>query len=371
MFAVFQGTPRANAGGESLNYKDVSRNIPVIGDNTGEANVVSFNTFTVNGTIMTMGRMFKLTESLLMFSDYGAYGNGQNGGMLGGPNINPENVKIKGGPLTLMLEGFYDQISRDKEIAQQLDIINGAGVTFYAGGALTKKGITKPLTVDTLKQCAARLTLNGAEHDTDNFGGSQNYGSTYLGESWWALTSPEGIQTLKEIQSNQVNGKIDTWQPAASYAAAGLRPSSSSLASEKGSLGDFRFVQMYPETAITYQGGGGKPGRDVWFNSEYKTTTEANKEGYNKKIVDEFALDANGNLDLHMIYVIGKNAISTIKLKGRGTMQVNSHVPGTGKNVTSWDPYDQNGFVSAKWIHGSFVRHPDKIAKIIFPVRKF
>jgi len=372
LFAVFQDRPYGNAGGTYSDYHNIVNHIPYIGENTGVANVVSFNQYWINATVFRMGRMFKVSKEDLLFGNLGLMDK------VGNTSINKQQLMV-------MTDGLYDLIARDKEIAQQLDIINNAGIVFYAGGASSMKGITKPLTYNTLRQAAKRLTENLAEPHTDRFSSNNSYGSVAGAPAYFALTSHNVIDTLRGVSSRNANNKAESWVPAEYYSHTSLNDiGGSKLTQEMGRLGSFRFIQMHPGHSIIYDGngglGGGKPGKNDYYDSEGKVREfadyeEASKEGFIGRVTDDFETDANGNLILHMIYVIGKDAISTIKLGSDASeLQVNTRLPLLKGNNDSYpdssDPYGNKGFVAASWYHGSIATHPDRILKILTPVKR-
>ena len=373
IFAVYQDRPFGNAGGSSTDYYSVRNNIPYIGDSTGQANSVSFQEYYINGTVMQMGRMFKITKEEMLFGNFATAAN-----YGGGTMLNRTGFQRK-------LEGLYELIQEDKEIAQQLDIINNAGVVFYAGGALTMKGITKPMTAKTLKQVANRLVENKAEHHSDNVASGNNYGSISRPASWFALTSHRVISTLADMRSVVATDRNNSWIPVSDYLShkdTKYYGGDSSLQAEQGSIGRFRFISMYPGHEIIYDGnggfGGGKPSQTLMYNSEYETFEEKDKANYSNVqgyVHEDFETDANGNLVLHMIYVIGKDAISTIKLGGSYSELVTrqklpSLVSTSSNNLDSADPFDNKGWVAVSWYHGSIAKFKEKIVKILLPVKR-
>jgi N4-gp56 family major capsid protein len=371
IYAVYQDRPVGNAGGHFRDYYNIVDNIPVIGDNTGEANVVNMQRIEVNGTIFQMGRMFKLSEDELLFSDFGIMD----------PRSLSEGTKgFSASKIKLKTDALYATILQDQETAYQLDIINNAGVTFYSGDAYTMKGITKPLTAKLLKQVATRLKDNKAEPDRGIFGGSQNYGTTPIASSYLALADHRVISTLSNIASKNVNDHTNSWRPAELYKGAGLENTGgrSLLTEEQGALGQFRFLQLHPQTEIIYHGAGGKPAKNMYYDSEmnvkeFDSWTDAEAAGYRNNVSEDFKADAFGNLDLHLIYIIGKDAISTIKLGGRQKITTKVHIPAgmdSSREANPFDPWGKRGFIASSWWHGTIADYPDRIVKIYLPVHK-
>ena len=358
IFCVFADSPVSNMGGESLDYSKVLNYLPIISENTGQANSVGFSRFKRNASLYEMGMMFKFTKDILLFSDWGSRSD------KGKRTFNPE-------PLVAMIDAFTKEVHRQRDLALQIELINGAGLSFYPEGSMTVSSINKPLKASDLDRAYATLIENGAEYDNDLVKADNTYGGVGIDKSYTIICPPEVVRTFRHITSGIVGDEVGTFKSAVKYSANAGDVSSqiktdNPFVYEVGSLAGFRIIQAPSKWLIYYQGGGAVPPSNMYFdramNIYYSPTPETIQEKGLERVKDAFRT-TGGRLDIYLSFVVGKGSAKVLSLK-QGDYQRYVDMPKPKNN----DPFGKQGFVSTSWWFGVLISHNNRIMKIHCPV---
>jgi hypothetical protein len=375
IFAIVEGRPRGNAYGANMDYQNVTDNLPIIGEHAGRNNAVGFQAVTVNGTIMEIGRMMSMTADLFEYGNLGTPG----------ITVNRTGEKyVQSSILALFTKTLHDQLLLDKQIMQQVDIMNNAGLNYYPGNALSMEGVVSPVNVALLNSVSQALIENKTQKHTQMIMASSGQGSVPLSAKYMAITGSRVIHTLQSIESIH-NSTLNTWKESVTYAHGELKERAdvnkkNTLSAEMGSIGPFRFVQMQPGTDIYFRSRGGVPPENLYYRVDMTVveiddlTKVENDPTIRGRVIDDFETDEFGRLVLHPIYVIGKDSIQNIKYGGRSgnKIQTKTVLPASisGKDPDFNDVYGKSGFMTATAKYGISVPFPNKVAVIYTPVLK-
>jgi hypothetical protein len=362
IFCVFADSPISNMGGESMDFDKIINYLPIIGENTGTANTVGFSRFTKNATIYKMGMMFKFTKDLLLFSDYGVQTNN---------NKTAYNIA----PLTAMTDAFAKEVQRQRDLALQIELINGAGLSFYPEGSMSIGSINRPLKALDLLRAYKTLELNGAYYDNDMVRADNTYGSAGIAKSYTMICPPEVVHTLRMITSGISGDETLTFQSSTRYAqgtnsVVGQLGITNPFVYEVGTIAGFRVIQAPPNWLIMYQGKGGIPPANLWISRSMDTyyfedepTPQEIRDLQLMGRMNQLFQTTGGKLDIYVSFVVSKGSAKTISLEG-GNSTIKTVMP----EASLIDPYENHGVVSTSWYFGVLISHSNRIMKIHSPV---
>jgi N4-gp56 family major capsid protein len=278
----------------SRDIGDVSAKMPVLAEGEGRVNRVGVSKITFSSNLVRYGNFIEYTDEVELFSE--------------------DSVQIHyREELGYAAGQIYDDLC-------QMDLLNGAGVTLYAGAATSLDTMVAGdiVSYDDIRMAAKTLTKNLAKKHTSIVTGSVKVGTTPINAAYFAYIGVDTRYVLEGIK----NGTSDAWVPAYKYASAG------SLAkNEVGAIHESRFIE---NTRALYYGAG---------------------------------INGNTNaVDVHPILYVAKDSFSTISLQGKGKISFKSKAPG---QISEIDPFGTKGLFSYNFFYGSIVTRPENVLKIM------
>jgi N4-gp56 family major capsid protein len=218
----------------------------------------------------------------------------------------------------------------------QIDLINAAGVVYFAGGATQNSeisGVAATLTEVTygdLSRLSVELDNNRAPKTTKVISGSRMTDTRVIRGGRVMFMGSEltqTVETMKDYFDNQAFISV------AHYADAG-----SVINGEIGTVGQFRLV-VVPEM-MHWSGAGLAEG----VNAGYRAT--------------------GGNYDVFPMLVVSDASFTTIGFQTNGKtvkFSIKHAKPGSTESYAN-DPYGEMGFMSIKWYYGFMALRPERIA---------
>lgn len=282
-----------NMYASSRDIGDVSAKMPLLAEGEGRVNRVGVSKITFTTNLVRYGNFLEYTDEDTMFSE--------------------DSVQIHyREELGYAAGQVYDDLV-------QMDMLNLAGVTLYAGSgnvALGDLAVGDVVTYDDLRLATKTLTKNHAKKHTTLVSGSVKVDTLTVNPSYFAYC---GVDT-RYVLEGVTNGTDNAWVPARKYAAAG------NLAKgEVGAIHETRFVES---TRMLM----------------YAAATTA------------------AVVDAYPILYVGKDSFSTIGLQGEGKINFKSRAPGP---ITEFDPYGVKGMFSYNFFYGAIATRPENIVKIV------
>jgi len=303
-----------NLYGSSKDVGTIAGKMPVLSETGGRVNRVGFTRVELEGTLEKYGFFEEYTQESLDFDSDAELEMHINREMVFGANEITEDLL-------------------------QIDLLNSAGVVFYAGIATANSGITG-VAADTVSEVAygdlSRLSVeldnNRCPKTTKIISGSRMVDTRvirggrvmYIGSE---LT--ETVERMVDYFSNQAFVGVQH------YADAGTI-----INGEIGTVGPFRIV-VVPEM-MHWAGAGAAEG----VNAGYRAT--------------------GGNYDIFPMLVVGDGSFTTIGFQTSGNsvkFNIKHSKPGSPESYAS-DPYGETGFMSIKWYYGFMALRPERIALI-------
>jgi N4-gp56 family major capsid protein len=219
----------------------------------------------------------------------------------------------------------------------QLDLLNAAGVVYYAGNAtsdgtltgVTASGITT-VTYADLTRLSVELDNNRCPKTTKVITGSRMVDTKVIRAGRVMYVGSELTLTIEKMTDHFGN---QAFINVAHYADAG-----SVLNGEIGTVGQFRIV-VVPEM-MHWAGVGAAEGT----NAGYRAT--------------------GGKYDVFPMLVVGDASFTTIGFQTSGTnskFTIKHSKPGSPESYAN-DPYGETGFMSIKWYYGFLALRPERIA---------
>lgn len=220
----------------------------------------------------------------------------------------------------------------------QIDLLNAAGVVYYAGAATSDAGMSgvagavTEVSYGDLSRLSVELDNNRCPKTTKVISGSRMVDTRVIRGGRVMHIGSELTQTIERMTDYFGN---QAFISVAHYADAG-----SILNGEIGTAGQFRMV-VVPEM-VHWAGAGAAEGA----NSGYRAT--------------------GGNYDVFPMLVVGDQSFTTIGFQTNGkTVKFNiKHAkPGSTESYAN-DPYGETGFMSIKWYYGFLLLRGERIAMI-------
>ena len=308
-----------NLYGSSKDVGTIVGKMPMLTEHGGTVNRVGFTRIELEGTLEKYGFYDKYTEESLNFDTDPELDMHINREMIFGANeINEDLI--------------------------QIDLLNAAGVIYYAGDAMKDEdlsgetGAVTEVTYGDLSRLSVELDDNRCPKQTKIISGSRMIDTRVIRGGRLMYIGSELIQTIEQMEDYFNN---QAFISTAHYASA-----ATPLTGEIGTVGQFRII-VVPE--MMHWAG---VGADVVTNDGYR--------------------ESNGKYDVFPMLVIGSESFTTIGFQtsgGKSKFTIKHSKPGSPESYAG-DPYGETGFMSIKWYYGFMALRPERIA-IIKTVAKY
>ena len=298
-----------NMYGSSKDISTISGKLPVIGENGGRYNRVGFTRNVIEGTIHELGYFFEITEDAMQFDSQSD-----------------------------LLQHMHREAMRGAseivEDVMQLELINGAGVDYFCGGAtsnntMTNNGTTPcELTYKDLLKLRQTLVDNKVPKTYKMFTGSQNTDTRTVAGGWTIYCQPELRQTLMTMTDlfNQ-----PAFIPVEKYAAGG-----NIVEGEIGRILEFRFVEV--QEMLRWDSAGAAVSNN-----------------------DETYVNNGTNYTVFPLLIIGEDSFVNINFRGgKNNYRIYQQMPGQGA-ANADDPFGKHGWWSIQWWYGTMITRPDRL----------
>ena len=298
-----------NMYGSSKDISTISGKLPVIGENGGRYNRVGFTRNVIEGTIHELGYFFEITEDAMQFDSQSD-----------------------------LLQHMHREAMRGAseivEDVMQLELINGAGIDYYCGGAtsnntMTNNGTTPcELTYKDLLKLRQTLVDNKVPKTYKMFTGSQNTDTRTVAGGWTIYCQPELRQTLMTMTDlfNQ-----PAFIPVEKYAAGG-----NIVEGEIGRILEFRFVEV--QEMLRWEGAGAAVSNN-----------------------DETYVNDGTKYTVFPLLIIGEDSFVNINFRGgKNNYRIYQQMPGQGA-ASADDPFGKHGWWSIQWWYGTMITRPDRL----------
>lgn len=302
-----------NLYGSSKDVGTIAAKLPVLSEHGGRVNRVGFRRIEIEGSIEKFGFFDEYTQESLDFDT-------------------DEELEMHVHRETLR---GANEITEDMI---QSDLLNGAGVVYFAGDATgdaemsAEGGVIDEVTYDDFVKLGIELVNNRTPKQTTVISGSRMIDTKVVDGGFVMFIGSELLPTLRRL-TDYHNEKA--FVEAKHYAAAG-----NLMKGEVGSIDVFRIV-----VAQEMQHWAGA-GASVGTNPGYRET--------------------GGNYDVFPMLVIGQGAFTTIGFQtdGKGVKFKVTHKKPGRETADRHDPYGETGFMSIKWYYGSMILRPERLAVI-------
>ena len=298
-----------NLYGSSKDVGKISGKMPVLSESGGRVNRVGFVRKTLEGTFQNYGYFMDYSEDSLNFDTDEQLMQHINREMLKGAN----------------------EIS---EALIQLDLLNNAGITKYAGVAQSaaEVGKTSLVTFQDLVNLTTDLDNNRTPKDTKINTGSTKIDTRTINAARLLYIGSEVKNTLRKMTDFFNNPAFVGVQ----HYADGTKP----LRGEIGSIDEFRII-VVPEMM-------------KWGGAGAAATA------------DDGIHVTGGKADVFPMLVVGSESFTTIGFQSDAKsvkFKIIHKKPGP-EMATPADPYGKMGFMSIQWWYGFMVIRPERIALI-------
>lgn len=196
----------------------------------------------------------------------------------------------------------------------------------FAGGVASASLVNSVFTIDDIRSAVAVLLNNNTEKVADAVDATPKFNTVGLPESYYALIHPNILKDLRKMNAS-ATGKSDDYIPVEKYSQTAPL-----LKGEVGKVEDVRFLQS---TLYTPTLGGGAASTSV------RNTT--------------------GNADLYNIVIIGKDAYSTVAVKGVYSAEINV----SADIATVDNPYKAKRSISWKLWYAIVITNPRNLVRIV------
>lgn len=307
-----------NLYGSSKDVGTIVGKMPVLSETGGRVNRVGFTRVELEGTLEKYGFFDEYTQESLDFDS------------------DPE----------LEQHINREMIFAANEITEdllQIDLLNSAGLVYYAGAATSNAtisgdaGAVTEVSYGDLQRLATELDNNRCPKQTKVISGSRMVDTKTIRSGRVMFIGSELKQTVERITDYFGNQAFISVQH---YADAG-----NILNGEIGTVGEFRLV-VVPEM-MHWAGDGDSPGAAVTDNAA----------GYR---------ETGGKYNVYPMLVVGDGSFTTIgfQTNGKTVKFVVKHAkPGSPESYAN-DPFGETGFMSIKWYYGFMALRPERIGLI-------
>lgn len=313
-------TAHGNLYGSSKDVGLIAQRLPLLGEQGGRVNRVSFSRRMIEGTFVRLGMFTEYTqESLDHDSD-------------------PE---LKQHMYRELLKGATE-ITDDM---LQSDLLNNAGTVRYAGAALAKNqlGLEAFLTYQDLMRLSIDLDNNRTPKKTKVITGTKLTDTKTVDAGRVLYVGSEAIPMLEAMVDLH---DAPAFTPVRQYAAG-----TQTFAGERGAIGEFRIVVAQEMQRFAGQGAAvPSSGADAEKAASYYTT--------------------GGKFDVFPALCVGDESFTTIGFQTNGkTHKFITRDQPPSANLDRQDPYGEVGFISIKWNYGFMAIRPERIAVLLFTAK--
>ena len=297
-----------NLYGSSRDVGKISGKMPVLSESGGRVNRVGFTRKTLEGTFQNFGYFTEYTQESLDFDTDEQLMTHINREMLRGANEITEDLI-------------------------QLDLLNNAGVTKYAGVAQSAAEIQKTSLVSfqDLVNLSTDLDNNRTPKDTKIGTGSAKFDTKTINAARLMYIGSELKNTLRKM--------TDFFNNPAFVGVQHYADSTKPLRGEIGTIDEFRVIVVPEMMKWSGAGAAGTAADGV------RTT--------------------GGKIDVYPMLVVGSEAFTTIGFQSDAkSVKFKIIHKKPGESVGPHDPYGKMGFMSIQWWYGFMVIRPERIALV-------
>lgn len=308
-----------NLYGSSKDIGVVVSKFPALSETGGRVNRVGYTRKTIEGSIQMLGFFDEFTRESMDFDSDDKLTE----------HLSRESIR---GAIQM------------SEAALQVDLLNGAGLVKFAGGATsdaTMSGETAGLSLVTYNDLV-RLSIDldnaKAPKSTEVITGSRNIDTRVVGNARYLYCGSELLPTLMQMK--------DYHDKAAFIGVEHYADAGTVVNGEAGAVAGFRVI-IVPEMLH-------------WAAAGAKATT-AGGNGYRT------SLDASGDerYDVFPMLFVGSGSFTTIGFQTTENAGVKFEIiirkPGK-ENANQADPYGELGFNSIRWYYGTMILRPEWLA---------
>lgn len=300
-----------NLYGSSKDIGTITSRLPTLTENGGRVNRVGFTRLERSGSISKFGFFTEFTQESLDFdSDDELYGH--------------------------MSRELVTGATQLTEAVLQADLLTQAGVTVFAGAAVSNATVTAEgggaaiVDYDDLMRLSTILNDNRTPKQTKVIAGSRMIDTKTINSGRVMFIGSE-LESLVKTMVDPFNNAA--FIPVHQYADAGTV-----LNGEIGTVDQFRLV-VVPEM-LHWAGAGAVVGT----NPGYRST--------------------GGKYDVYPMLVVGDASFTTIGFQTDGKtvkFKIITKMPGEATADRN-DPYGELGFSSIKWYYGTLIMRPERLA---------
>lgn len=297
-----------NMYGSSRDVGKISGKMPVLSESGGRVNRVGFTRKTLEGTFQNYGYFTEYTQESLDFDTDEQLMTHVNREMLRGANEITEDLI-------------------------QLDLLNNAGITKYAGVAQSADqiGKTSLVSFQDLVNLSTDLDNNRTPKDTKINTGSMKMDTKTINAARLLYIGSDVKNTLRKM--------TDFFNSPAFIGVQHYADGTKPLRGEIGTIDEFRII-VVPEMM-------------KWAGAGAAATA-----------VDGIRT-TGGKADVYPMLVIGSEAFTTIGFQSDAkSVKFKIIHKKPGESVGPHDPYGKMGFMSIQWWYGFMVIRPERIALI-------
>lgn len=302
-----------NMYGSSKDVGTITGKMPVLSETGGRVNRVGFTRVELEGTLEKYGFFDEYTKESLDFDTDAELDMHISREMIFGANEITEDLL-------------------------QIDLLNAAGVVYFAGAAQADTdlsgvdGSITEVTYGDLSRLSVELDNNRCPKTTKVISGSRMVDTRVIRGGRVMYIGSELTQTVEQMTDYFNN---QAFISVAHYADAG-----SVINGEIGTVGQFRMV-VVPEM-MHWAGAGAAEG----VNDGYRAT--------------------GGAYDVFPMLVVGDQSFTTIGFQTNGkTVKFNiKHAKPESPESYATDPYGETGFMSIKWYYGFMTLRAERIAVV-------
>jgi len=309
-----------NIYGSSKDIGTISGKLPALSENGGRVNRVGFTRVQIEGTITKMGFFDEYTQESIDFDS---------------------DSELEGHIIRESVMGA-NEITED---ALQIDLLQGAGVTRFAGAAaniseitgVTASGITE-VTYEDLMRLSIDLDNNRTPKKTKVITGTRMIDTRTIDAARIMYIGSELIPSFRAMTDLH---SAPAFVPVHQYAAG-----TNTVTGEIGSVDQFRIV-VVPEM-MKWEAAGAAEG----VNAGYVAT--------------------GGNYDVFPMLVVGEGSFTTIGFQTDGKsvkFKIKHAKPGSVESYAG-DPYGETGFYSIKWYYGTMILRSERLA-VVYSVARY
>jgi N4-gp56 family major capsid protein len=322
-----EATNYGNLYGSSKDVGTIASKIPALTEFGGRVNRVGMTRLTLEGTLEKFGFFDEYTQEAMDFDS--------DSELL--MHITTESVKAA------------NEITEDQ---LQIDLLNGAGVVRFTGGATsvaTLSGDTvagnnpDTVTYDDLVKLAIELDNNRCPKNTKLITGSRMIDTKVINAARYMYVGSELIPSIMRMKDYH---DVKAFTPVAQYGAAGTI-----ARGEIGSVHDFRIIvvpEMMHWDAAGAAAAGATAGQDE---------------------ICHWSADEAGaaKVNVYPMLVVGDGSFTTVGFQTDGKtvkFKIKHSRPGSDISYSRDDPYGEIGFYSIKWYYGFMLLRPERLAII-------